>query len=49
MGLFLRFFFRPYPRGWGADIADNRLPALGDMNALGAPTGALDFDRLSIS
>jgi hypothetical protein len=28
MGLFLRFFSRPYPRGSGADIADNRLAAL---------------------
>jgi hypothetical protein len=34
MGLFLRFFFRPYPRCRGADVADNGLPALGDMNVL---------------
>jgi hypothetical protein len=34
MGLNLRFFARPYPLGWGADVADDRLPALGDMDVL---------------
>ena len=34
MGLFLRFFVRPYPRHRGANVADNGLPALGDMDVL---------------
>src|SRR5271155_2518369 len=34
MRLFLRFFARPYPLGGGADVADDRLPALGDMDVL---------------
>ena len=32
MGLFLRFFACPHPRRRGADVADDRLPALGDMD-----------------
>ncbi len=32
MGLFLRFFSCPHPRCRGADVADDRLPALGDMD-----------------
>jgi hypothetical protein len=34
MGLILRFFPRPHLLGWRADIADDRLPALGDMDVL---------------
>ena len=34
MGLILRFFPRPYPLGWSVDVADDRLPALGDVDVL---------------
>ena len=34
MGLFLRFFVRPHPLRRSADVADNGLPALGDMDVL---------------
>ena len=34
MRLFLRFFARPYPLGGGADVADDRLPGLGDVDVL---------------
>jgi hypothetical protein len=34
MGLFSFFFARPYPLGRGADVADDRLPALGDVDML---------------
>jgi hypothetical protein len=34
MGLILRFFARPYPLGGRIDVADDRLPALGDVNVL---------------
>ena len=34
MGLISNFFLRPYPLGWGADIADDRLAALGDVDVL---------------
>ena len=35
MGLFLRFFVRPSLRGGGADVADDRLPTLGDAGRVG--------------
>ena len=34
MRLFLRFFGCPYPRGPGADVADDCLPVLGDVDML---------------
>ena len=34
MGLNLRFFPRPYPLGGRVDIADDRLPALGNVDVL---------------
>ena len=34
MGLFLRFFACPHPLCRGADVADDRLPALGDVDVL---------------
>jgi hypothetical protein len=34
MGLFLRFFVCPSPRCRGADVADDRLPTLGDVDVL---------------
>ena len=34
MGLILRFFAHPYPLGRGADVANDRLPTLGDMDVL---------------
>ena len=33
-GVVLLFFARPYPLGRGADVADDRLPALGDVDVL---------------
>jgi hypothetical protein len=34
MGLFLRFFVRPYPLGGRVDVADDRLPALRNVDVL---------------
>ena len=35
MGLFSIFSAHPSPLGWGADVADDRLPALGDVDMQG--------------
>ena len=34
MGLFSIFSAHPSPLGWGADVPDDRLAALGDMDML---------------
>ena len=53
MGLFLRFFFRPSPRGWGADVADNCLAALGDVDMLDGhlllAAASVSLERLDLS
>ncbi len=53
MGLFLRFLARPYPRGRGADVADDRLPALGDVDTLNRhlllAAASVPLERLDLS
>jgi hypothetical protein len=53
MGLNLRFFARPYPLGWGADVTDDRLPALGDVDVLNGhlllAAAAVSLQRLNLS
>ncbi len=52
MGLFLRFFDCPYPRCRGADVADNGLAALGDVDVLNDHAlfalRAVIFERLDL-
>jgi hypothetical protein len=53
LALFLRFLARPYPWGWGADVADDRLPALGDVDMLNRhlllSAASVPLERLDLS
>jgi hypothetical protein len=53
MGLNLRFFAQPYPLGWGVDVADDRLPAFGDMDVLNRhlllAAASVSLERLDLS
>jgi hypothetical protein len=52
MGLNLRFFQHPSPLGWGADVADDRVAALGDVDVLNGhlllATTSISFQRLNL-
>ena len=52
MGLFSIFSAHPSPLGWGADVADDRLPALGDVDMLHRhlllAAASVSFERLDL-
>ena len=53
MGLFSIFSAHPSPLGWGADVADDRLPALGDVDMLNRhlllAAASVSFERLGLT